>query len=262
MTFFRNILHDLVEKRLWPVALALCAALIAIPMLMKKDAPVPTGSSSGPSTATLADASVEAVDSPARARLDVGKERNPFQPNKPKVTRSEEPSNSTPSETTPTDTASTGAGSGGGDVNGDVNIDVGGGGGGGTPTDTTPTTPGTTPIPEPPAPGEMAWTLDVQFGKDGDTKPLKAVLPGRALPSTSDPVLIYLAAVDGGKGARFLVSSDARPQGDGKCKPSEKTCTEITLMKGDTAFFDVAKDNATVQYELELTDVVKRTVGE
>jgi hypothetical protein len=258
MTFFRNILHDLVEKRLWPVALALCAALIAIPMLMKKDAPVPTGSSSGPSTATLADASVEAVDSPARARLDVGKERNPFQPNKPKVTRAQEPSNSTPTETTPTDVASSGSGS----DTGSLDTGGGGGGGGGTPTDTTPTTPDTTPIPEPPAPGEMAWTLDVQFGKDGDTKPLKAVLPGRALPSTSDPVLIYLAAVDDGKGARFLVSSDARPQGDGKCKPSEKTCTEITLMKGDTAFFDVAKDDTTVQYELELTDVVKRKVGE
>ena len=258
MTFFRNILHDLVEKRLWPVALALCAALIAIPMLMKKDATVPTGSSSGPSTATLADASVEAVGTPARARLDVGKERNPFQPNKPKVTRSQEPTSTTPTETTPSDVASSGSGTG----SASGSVDTGGGGGGGDITPTTPTTPDTTPIPEPPAPGEMAWTLDVQFGKDGDTKPLKAVLPGRALPSTSDPVLIYLAAVDGGKGARFLVSSDARPQGDGKCKPSEKTCTEITLMKGDTAFFDVAKDDTTVQYELELTDVVKRTVGE
>src|SRR5262245_18579471 len=198
MTFIRNILQDLVEKRLWPVALVLCAALIAIPMLMKKDAPVPTGSSPAPSTATLADASVEAVGAPARARLDVGKERDPFQPTKPKATKADELSSTTPTTATPTDVASTGTGTGAGSGGGSVDTGTGGGGGGTTPT--TPVTP--TPVPEPPKPGEMAWTLDVQFGKDGDTKPLKAVLPGRALPSSSDPVIIYLTAVDNGKGAR------------------------------------------------------------
>jgi hypothetical protein len=247
MTFIRNVIHDLVEKRLWPVALLLCAALIAVPMLLKKDAPVPTASSSGPSTAQLADASVVALDTPNRSRLDVGKERNPFQVNRPRTRRRSSGTTTTPAATTPATTPSTGTGSTGGGTT--------------TPTDGgTTVPPDTTPIPEPPVPGEVAWTLDVKFGTDGDTKPIKAVAPGRALPSASDPVLIYLAAVDGGAGARFLVSSDARAQGDGKCKPSEKTCSEITLMKGDTEFFDVAKGDKTVQYELELTDVVKRTI--
>jgi hypothetical protein len=249
VSFFRNILHDLVEKRLWPVALLLCAALVAVPMFLKKEPPVPT-STAGPSTATLADASVVASESPARSRLDVGKERNPFQENKPKSSGSSNNGDTPATVTDPgagsTVTPATGGGGGG-------TVDTGGG--------STPTTD-PTPIPEPPAPGEMAWTLDVKFGKDGDTKPLKAVLPGRALPSSTDAVLIYLAAVDGGAGATFLVNSDARPQGDGKCKPSEKTCSTITLMKGDTAFFDVAKGDTTVQYELELVDVVKRKVEE
>jgi hypothetical protein len=256
VTFLRNILHDLVEKRLWPLALLLCVALIAVPMLLKKDPQVATASGSGPTSANVADASVVTVDTPNRSRLLVGKERNPFQTNRPKVRRSRGGTSTTPdttaAPTAPTNTGAAGGGGGGGGVST----------GGGTAPGSTTIPPETTPIPEPPAPGEMAWTLDVRFGSDGDTKPIKAVVPGRALPSSSDPVLIYLAAVKGGAGARFLVSSDARAQGDGKCEPSEKTCTEITLMKGDTEFFDVAKGDSTVQYELELTDVVKRRVVE
>src|SRR3954464_3421924 len=34
MSFLRNLLHDLVEKRLWPVAVALVAALVAVPILL------------------------------------------------------------------------------------------------------------------------------------------------------------------------------------------------------------------------------------
>src|SRR5690349_293432 len=34
MSFLRNVLHDLVEKRLWPVAIALVAALVAVPIVL------------------------------------------------------------------------------------------------------------------------------------------------------------------------------------------------------------------------------------
>src|SRR3954470_10467399 len=34
MSFLRNVLHDLVEKRLWPVAVALVAALVAVPIVL------------------------------------------------------------------------------------------------------------------------------------------------------------------------------------------------------------------------------------
>jgi hypothetical protein len=252
VSFVRNILHDLVEKRLWPVALLLCAALIAVPTLLKKDPSPPAGAAAGPSTATLAEASVEASGTPARSRLDIGKERNPFQANTPKTKAPSTTTSTTPTTTTPTSQAPATGGTGGGTTTG------GGGGGSGGGGTTTPVTPPV--IPPSPAPGDTAWTLDVNFGQDGATKPVKALIPGRALPNTSNPVLIYLSATDGGKGATFLVSSDARAQGDGKCTPSEKTCTTITLEKGDTAFFDVAQGDSTVQYELELVDVVKRTV--
>jgi hypothetical protein len=251
VTFFRNILHDLVEKRLWPVALLLCAALVAVPTLLKEDPAAPSAASTGPSTATLAEASVTETDNPARSRLDIGKERNPFQTNTPATTKTTPSTTTTTPDTTTPSAPSTSSGSSGGGSSG-------GGGGGGTGGGGVTPTP--TPVPTPPAPGEQAWTLDVKFGTDGDTKAIKALIPGRALPSSTDPVLIYLSATDDGKEAQFLVSSDARPQGDGKCTPSEKTCTVITLKKGDTTFFDVAKDDGTTQYELELVNIVKRTV--
>src|SRR3954471_12265374 len=34
MSFLRNVLHDLIEKRLWPVAIALVAALVAVPIVL------------------------------------------------------------------------------------------------------------------------------------------------------------------------------------------------------------------------------------
>ncbi len=34
MSFLKNVLHDLVEKRLWPVAIALVAALVAVPIVL------------------------------------------------------------------------------------------------------------------------------------------------------------------------------------------------------------------------------------
>ncbi|MDX6731370.1 MAG: hypothetical protein QOC54_1318, partial [Baekduia sp.] len=34
MSFLKNVLHDLVEKRLWPVAVALVVALIAVPIVL------------------------------------------------------------------------------------------------------------------------------------------------------------------------------------------------------------------------------------
>src|SRR3954454_11894357 len=56
MSFLRNVLHDLVEKRLWPVAIALVAALVAVPIVLggKSDA----GTSTPP---VVADASANGL---------------------------------------------------------------------------------------------------------------------------------------------------------------------------------------------------------
>ncbi|QEC49375.1 hypothetical protein FSW04_18565 [Baekduia soli] len=37
MSFLRNVLHDLVEKKLWPVSVALLIALVAVPVVVGRD---------------------------------------------------------------------------------------------------------------------------------------------------------------------------------------------------------------------------------
>ena len=85
---------------------------------------------------------------------------------------------------------------------------------------------------------------------------MRVLTPGAPLPSTTDPVLVF---VDVGKGSRaeFLVSSDAAPEGDGRCKPSKAVCAQLFVHPGDTQFFDVTKAKGVVQYQLDVLEVIK-----
>ncbi len=66
---------------------------------------------------------------------------------------------------------------------------------------------------------------------------------------------MFLGVLQDGKTAVFLVSSDAKAQGDGRCKPSGKTCQTVQLKAGQTEFFDLKTSAGTVQYELDLIRV-------
>ncbi|HEX8051982.1 MAG TPA: hypothetical protein VF517_03255, partial [Thermoleophilaceae bacterium] len=53
-TFLLDIWHDLREKRLWPVAVALLAAIVAIPAVLIKPAETPQVDAAPPSATTAA----------------------------------------------------------------------------------------------------------------------------------------------------------------------------------------------------------------
>jgi hypothetical protein len=58
----------------------------------------------------------------------------------------------------------------------------------------------------------------------------------------------------------FLVSSDAKATGDGKCRPSKRDCQTIELQPGDTEYFDVAAPDGTTpgpQYWMYLRSIKK-----
>src|SRR5689334_19460256 len=84
MPFLRSLLKDLVEKRLWPVAVLLVAALAAVPMLVGRSgppAPAPTATPAAGATAdagTSSKASVTLVTDPGDERHDEGRVRDPF----------------------------------------------------------------------------------------------------------------------------------------------------------------------------------------
>ena len=105
MPFLKNIGHDLVEKRLWPVALLLVVALVAVPVLLgggSPTAPAADATAAVPGAAAGAGQSPVSLSTTAgqeRAYTRGGKVRNPFK--QPKV--------SAATTTTPAATAGSGS---------------------------------------------------------------------------------------------------------------------------------------------------------
>ena len=86
----------------------------------------------------------------------------------------------------------------------------------------------------------------MRFGPSEATTrpPRKDVKRLQALPSSDEPVLIYLGVLKDKKTAVFLVDSGVIAQGDGTCMPSRTTCETIHIKEGETEFFDVAPEDA------------------
>jgi hypothetical protein len=247
MSFVRNLYADLIEKRLWPVALALLVALVAIPVLIAKPAGESTSPAVPPADNALLGADSAALIGETKSVVTLGSDggfrksverlerKNPF------VQQAQDRAAKT----------AEGATVEGGDTSG-----------AGTGTGTSPVdTPGSTA----PSGGEQPiklyeWAAKVKFGKVDETK-AKTVSPGEFMPSENNPVLLFLGADESGKKAMFLVSAEATARGDGTCVPSESNCQIVKLGKGDIQFFEVALSAETiVTYELELTDIALEEV--
>ena len=88
MPFLRNVLKDLVDKRLWPVAALLVAALVAVPVVLGRSGDDATTTAAlpatGAGTSTNENASVTLETTPDDTRHDGGQLRDPF--HAPKVT--------------------------------------------------------------------------------------------------------------------------------------------------------------------------------
>ncbi len=258
MPFLRNIVHDLVEKRLWPVAILLAAALVAVPMVLESDpeaasAPATSPSSGAPAgTADVLEAMALTKPERTRLRLDGGP-RNPFREpgsasrapssSSSGPERSPEPFSDLPQLTdTPSDSGGTSS---------DIPLLDS------VPTvPTIPTTPTTSEDPKQPS-GVPTWTLDASFGPLDDLSELTAVGPGKGIPDNEEVLLIFLGSADG-RTATFLLSSEATPQEGGTCTPSRRVCRELTLKVGHTAYFDVATGTGTKRYLLGVDKIVKR----
>jgi hypothetical protein len=261
MSLIKDTWGQLVRHRLWPIALGLVAAMVAVPMLLAKDpAPAPAPAPSAAAPATADDAALEPVVAQAdatqavRRRHVLGVRKDPFKPApqpKVKVTKV--------TDTTTGGPGIAGAGAGGG-VGGPT-------AGGGAPSIVAPSTPvaggpvgGGAPAPErKPAKVYPTDSLTVRFGAgEGDAKSLLET--GQALPEAADgevaPLLVYLGLSKDGKRARFLVDASVKADGDGHCVSDDATggCETLEMGVGDTEFLDVADDQGAVgeQYELDV----------
>jgi hypothetical protein len=254
MSVINDTWRFLAQRRLWPVAILLIAAAVAVPKLLASE---PTAAPAPPAATVKSDqASVLAVepivapasDADRKGRRHVlGSAKNPF---KPKATPTPAPK---PAKTAATNTAATTQSATG----------PGGTTGGSTPAATTPVTP---------APAKKKYELNeltVRFGPSEDTArpPRKDVKRLQALPSSEEPVLIYLGVLKDKKTAVFLVDSGIIAQGDGTCMPSRTTCETIHLKEGETEFLDVPGEvtDATeadippaAQYQLDVIKIRKK----
>ncbi|HEX8122598.1 MAG TPA: hypothetical protein VF549_15165 [Solirubrobacteraceae bacterium] len=249
MTFVRNLLADLVAKRLWPVALVLACALVAVPVLLARgsdggDVPqVPVASSDVAAKSVV----TPAVDVPGGGANPTG--RNPF---KQRTVAPPAGEQATSGHQGSSSTGGTSADVGTGpDVSGGLpaleDVDVIPVGGSGDDT-------GATPKPD----ARESYRVDLRFGKDGSLKSRDDVARLSPLPSATDPFFVFMGVLADGETALFLVSSDAAATGDGTCKPSPANCERVEMQAGETEFFDVTTpDGAVVQYQLDLVRVAR-----
>jgi hypothetical protein len=277
MPFLRNIVKDLVEKRLWPIAVLLVGALVAAPVMLGRSSgetastePAPVVADAGASgeTQTASRAVVSVDEGSQERRHDGGDVRDPFKAVKAKKkattaatapaapatagTVVTPPSTGTGSAGTDTGAGSTGSGS------------TGSGSAGGSTTTPKPMPKPTTTKPQA-EDVQDTYHVDLDFGVNGaEPKAIEDVARLSPLPSVTDPFFVYLGVLETKahvKRAVFLVSSDATPNGEGTCHPTESDCESVELEVGETAFFDyVAPDGTPTQYQLQLTKIVKTEI--
>lgn len=263
MSLLRNIVSDLIDKRLWPVAVLLLVALFAVPFVVAGSGDEEPVSTAQIPTA-IGEGDVATAVTPAEttgSRRTTLPENDPFREAQQK--KSDAPTGGASTGGTPTGgaggdtgTGSTGGAPSGGTGSSDTGLDdvgvvpVGGDDGGGSGSGGGSTT----------STDKDAWRVDLRFGKDGQLSAKTNVARLSPLPSQTDPFFIFLGVQADGKTALFLVSSDATATGDGSCKPTPANCDRVELEEGQTEFFDVVTpEGTTVQYQLDLVNVERET---
>jgi hypothetical protein len=257
MSAITNVWRQLVQRRLWPVAILLIAALAAVPLALAQDQepapaapPPPAATDASGETALATDPIVAKATTADRSkrRKVLGSAKNPFgvaETNNGSAAPGDS-AGSTVAQTTDTS-----------DAKSDGSSD--GSSGTDTPASTAPT--GTTPTDTTPQPAPKKYEqyeLTVRFGGAEDSK-RQSVKKLQPLPSAELPVLIYMGVLKDGKTAVFLVDQGVTPVGDGECKPSPEQCETIRLREGETEFLDVTDDtgNVSQQYQLDLIKIHK-----
>jgi hypothetical protein len=256
MSLIKDTWRQLVRHRLWPIALGLVAAMVAVPMLLADNpepapAPAPTANAA---PASADDAALEPVvakadvTEPVRRRHVLGDRKDPFKPApapKAKVTKVDQaPTTSTPGVAGSEDKSGAPT-AGGGTSGGAPSTPVSGGPlGGGT----------SAPAPKP-ARVYPADSLTVRFGEGGDPKQVLA--PGKELPEAADdesnPLLVYLGLSKDGKQAIFLLDASVTADGDGHCDSDGALgCETLRMRAGDTEFLDVTGADGKVGAQFEL----------
>jgi hypothetical protein len=256
--------HDLRAKRLWPVALLLVVALAAVPTVLKKSSDTPAPAAPSAAAPSAGDDSSKAIvvadNAPETSTLGVFNKKDPFKPDKSVLAAAHPKSPAAPS---PTSSSPSTGGSGGGTNSGSTTQSGGSIGGGGN-------SGGSTPAPQPAKPkgpqGPFAYTVDVRFGKRGETRLHHNVQKLDILPNENNPLLVFMGVNAEGNEAVFLTDTSLKAAGEGTCKPNGDTCSFLYLKLGKNQNTEdlsaLAADGTGTEYTLTLKAIHKVPVSE
>ena len=266
-TFFVDLWHDLREKRLWPVAVGLLAAIVAVPVVLFK----PASDAAPPSVAAPKDPAnalpVVSVDAAplmgSRLQAFSASEKNPFKPLKDLAKATDSGAGGSGSGTGGSGSGSGGSGSGsfGGGAGSN-----GTGSGGGSPSGSTPggSTPGgSTPGGTTKTTRWFHWTADFSFGETGaKAKTHKGISSFTLLPDEQTPVVVFMGVGADHKSALFFVSDPGfDAQGEGECN-TDTACQFVILNLSDTGDEETFSAlDGSVSYDVKLLAIHREELG-
>jgi hypothetical protein len=265
--FFVDLWADLREKRLWPAAAALLAAIVAVPVVLFKpasDAAAP--SVIAPHTAKQPTLPVVHVDGGPLmgSHLEAfrASEKNPFKPMKDLAKSDTPASSSTPSSSTPgsaggSSTPSGSAGASGGSGSG-------GSSGGSTPSSSGGASPSSGTSSHTTTTTQwFHYVADFTFGETGaKATTYKSKASYTLLPDEKTPVVVFLGISADHKTALFFMADPGYDaQGEGKCIGT-KSCEFVTLSLSESGNEEnFSSIDGSKSYDLTLLKIRRESLG-
>jgi hypothetical protein len=247
----RAIARDLIDKKLWPVALLLLVALLAVPVVLGRssdEAPVAPAAVPAPPAQPGADTAIKVAAAPVLGRSRPGAIDDPFY-SPPKEADASSGSTTTvtssSSAATPSTTGGTGAGTG-----------SGGSGAGETPSPPAQT-------PQAPA-SKTTYTFyrpRVRFGAD-ENAPVQGLSRLEVLGDAANPAALYLGPTADHQRAVFLLGPNAIvTSGEGAC--GDKSCRVVALRPGQSITTGVVGSSGYAEhsYVLKVEEMHEQNVG-
>jgi hypothetical protein len=270
-TFFIDLWHDLREKRLWPVAVGLLAAIVAVPVILFKPAseatPPSVSAPKGGPTPTLPVVTVDSGPTMG-SHLEAfsASEKNPFKPMKDlaKTTGS-----SSSSKSSSSGSSSSGGSSGSSSSSGGSSAKPTGSGTSSSPSGGGSTSPGTgsggtSPGNSTPTVKWFHYTADFTFGQSGKKpKTYKSTASFTLLPDETKPVVVFMGVDTDHKTALFYIADPGfTAQGEGKCNAKGAACRFVTLKVSDTADEETfSAIDGSISYDVKLTGIKREELG-
>ena len=291
MSMLRGIRDDLVEKRLWPVALLLVIGLIASPILALRATSGAAQAPPSPSAPAPAVKATPSANAPANLtatpeqRTPKGAYHDPFRNSAPADSGSSATAGAgvaqtvTPSSSKPSSSGAkpnTGTGPTAGLALGPEGNSPGGGspsssgsattvssGTSSTPSTSTstPTTSTSTKRAAPVGAGRYAagFRLDAEWGPVADPRSVDNLTRLQVLKAAGQPQIVYLGARADGKHALFLITMQhVSATGDGRCLPDPDHCHVVEMAAGDTQMIDIPTSIGMQQYALVVDSLAAR----